>query len=104
MTKRNYVQPYVKADLNRPADEGTSLHDDANKFYREVMKLKAPITRRKLPKNKQVVESILNNPRCNELNDILLDLHARPKEDLWPGNQDPPPDFIGVLWDAVHTA
>ena len=38
------------------------------------------------------------------MNDILFDLHGTPKEDLWSGNQDPPPDFIGVLWLAVHKA
>ena len=86
--KRNYVQPYVEADLHRPADEGRSLHDDANKFYREVMKLKTPITQRKQPKSKELIEAILNKPRSNELNDILFDLHGTPKEDLWPGNHD----------------
>ena len=42
--------------------------------------------------------------QANNINQILFDLHASSIEDLWPGNADPPPDFVGILWNAVHKA
>ena len=102
--KTTRAQPYDKLDLFRPASEGRSLHDDANKFYREVMQLATPISKRYLPKSKDVIQAILDVPRANNINQILFDLHASSIEDLWPGNKDPPPDFVGILWNAVHKA
>ena len=37
------ADPYTRDDLYRPADEGRSLHDDASRFYRDVMGLETPV-------------------------------------------------------------
>ena len=39
--------PYSLYDLQRPSDEGRSLHDDANLFYRQVMHLQTRIVQLK---------------------------------------------------------
>ena len=95
--------PYVEDELFGE-DGKRSFHDDANKFYRDVMKLKTPLAAGGLPKCSKIKEAILTTPRDQEMNEILFNIRATPLENLWPGNELPPPHAMGLLWAAVHAA
>ena len=40
--------PFEKADMERPADEGRSLHDEVSTFIREILQLPTPVTERSI--------------------------------------------------------
>ena len=51
-----------------------SFHNDAAKFFREVMKLKTPIQANNTPKCSAVREALLSVPREQAMTDMLFDM------------------------------
>ena len=56
--------PFCKDDLERPSSEGRSLHDLANKFYKNKMNLSTPLV--KLLKFKNIRDACKNIKRRND--------------------------------------
>ena len=81
-----------------------NLHDDVNKFYREVMKLNAPLKQNDLPRCREVINAIMNMTKDNKMNTILLNIRATPQKNLWPLASQVPGNTIGGLWKAVQDA
>ena len=79
-----------------------SFHNDAAKFFREVMKLKTPIQANNTPKCSAVRQALLSVPRDQAMTDMLFDISVTPCSNLWPGENRPPPIATGVLWQAVQ--
>ena len=96
------VSPYLQGELFGELEGQRNLHDDANKFYRDVMHLKTPLAQKDLPRCSVVKTSILNAPKDNAMTNILFSLRATPMKNLWPEETQVPGHFIGVLWKAVH--
>ena len=98
------AEPFIKDDMERPADEGRSLHDLANKFYRDKMGLAIPLA--KQPKS-AVVQKALKELKANKADEVfyqlLIDLQATPFVDLFGEEQEQhPPTAIGVLHHAAN--
>ena len=97
--------PFTKANLERPASEGRSLHDAASSFLRNVMNVPTPISAANLPKSKEIQKTFLElDPvRDNVAHKFLLDLQATPLQDLWGEDSvSPPPTKEGLLWHAAN--
>ena len=94
-------KPYLPEEMYGEPGE-RSYHNDASKFYREVMKLKTPLTPNTTPKCSQVKEAILTIPRDQIMTDILFSISVTPCSNLWEGRDTPDPNAMGVLWKAVH--
>ena len=95
-------RPYSHDKLYNAEDPSLrNLHDDVNKFYREVMQLKTPLTQNSLPKCREVKEALVDTPRSNIINKILCDIRATTLKSLWPDSTQVPGNAIGVLWKAV---
>ena len=96
------ITPYIEAELFGDEEDSRSLHNDANKFYREVMHLKTPLAQKDLPKCSVVADAIKHTARTNAVTEILLNIRATPFKNLWPDDTQVPGHFIGVLWKAVQ--
>ena len=95
--------PFTEQDLQRPADEGRSLHDEVSEFYRAKLGVTTPITPNNIPKSRDVqtvFDSLTEDePRFFQL---LIDLQATRLHDLWPGADRIPPTKEGIAWHAAH--
>ena len=99
--------PFTEADLQRPADEGRSLHDEVRSFLEVKMGLKTPITASNLPKSSAVAKAfqkLENNKNEDRYKQLLADLQATKINDLWPEAADmPPPTKEGIVWHAANS-
>ena len=100
-TKAN---PFTIQDLQRPADEGRSLHDEVSEFFRSKMGVSTPITSSNIPRSRQVAEAFTKIGENEErFKQLLVDLQATKLHDLWPGHDGPPPTKEGVAWHAANS-
>ena len=89
-------------DLQRPANEGRSLHDLANCFIREIMGLKTPLGT--IPSLSTLLEAFktLDATKHPEHFELLTDLQASTLESIWgPQVELPPRTKEGVMWHAA---
>lgn len=50
--------PYINGDIFHESSQGRSLHNNALRFYREVMGLETPITKEDQPSVAEITQSI----------------------------------------------
>ena len=97
---------FTQGDLQRPADEGRSLHDEVSTFLHVKMGLKTPITASILPKSSDVAKAFrMLGEDKNEFRykQLLADLQATKIKDLWPEYEMPPATKEGVVWHASNS-
>ena len=77
--------PFTEEDLQRPGDEGRSLHDEVSYFLQLKMGLTTPITANNLPKSSAVAEAFRNlgiDEDERRFKQLLVDLQATKVKDL----------------------
>ena len=95
--------PYKAEELfNSENKNNRNLHNDVNKFMRNVMGLKTPLTKETQPPLDQIKDSIMNTAKDSAMNKILFDLRVTPPKVLFPQSKGVPEDTtIGRLYQAV---
>ena len=102
--KDNEPQPYTKGDMFREPGTGRSLHDDACRFYREVMGLATPINHAAQPSLTEISQSIDKKVEKDDLRmwEIIYSLNLTEKESLWSEGDDLG-SSVGLLWGACKS-
>ena len=79
--------PYTDEDIFRESSEGRSLHDDANVFCREVMRLTTPIKSTEQPIVVDIQDAISKKVSKTDLRmwNIIYALQLTKEQELWPG-------------------
>ena len=82
--------PYTKEDLFREASEGRSLHDDASRFYREVMGLETPVSKEAQPSVSAITDAIEAKVKSDDLCKwtIVYSLFLTNRNELFPPQDD----------------
>ena len=93
----------TEEDMQRPADEGRSLHDELCEFFRAKMGLSTPITRNNMPKASSIMQAFKSITKDeHRFQQLLLDLQATRFHALWPEHNVVPPTKEGLAWYAAH--
>ena len=104
MAAKNNGTPFTEHDLQRPADEGRSLHDEVSEFLRVKVGVATPITPRNMPKSSIIAKAFRTiTTEEKRFQQLLADLQATQVQDLWPGADGPPATKEGVTWHAAHS-
>lgn len=90
--KKLKASPFFIDDLQRPADEGRSLHDCCSKFYTEIMNLKTPFGGdNPLPPISDIKDAMVSVPASNNIQrQFIVDLQSTKQKELLPGLEPPP--------------
>ena len=86
--------PYSSKELFNSENKAIrNLHDDANKYYRNVMGLKTPLTSATQPKLSESKDSIMSTAKDCTMNKMLFDLRETPLKKLFHA----PDNTVGLL-------
>lgn len=89
---------YEIDDMNRPADEGRSLHDDCNILFSTMDCGRNPT---QLPRRQEII-SAMKACTNHELRYFICCLKVTERETLFPGLVNLPVTAAGLCWAAVQ--
>ena len=94
-------QPYTNEDIFRESSEGRSLHDDASKFYRVIMKLPVPVAIQNQPTVDEITLAFSEKVRKDDLKtwNIIYSLNLTERSALWLDTDDCN-HSVGMFWKA----
>ena len=95
--------PYKPEELfNSENKNNRNVHNDVNKYMRNVMGVPTPITKETRPSLDAIKDSIMNTAKDSAMNKILFDLRETSPKVLFPESNGVPSDTtIGRLYQAV---
>ena len=96
--------PYKPEELFNSEENKNSrnVHNDVNKYMRNVMGVPTPITKETCPSLDAIKDSIMNTAKDSAMNKILFDLRETSPKVLFPESNGVPSDTtIGRLYQAV---
>ena len=98
------ADPYTRDDLYRPADEGRSLHDDASRFYRDVMGLETPVMKSSQPDHGAICEALEYKVQKDDLPiwTIVYSMFQTERAALW-STDDRLDHSAGIFWRACRS-
>ena len=95
--------PYKPEELFNSENKNIrNVHNDVNKYMRNVMGLATPLTKETRPSLDAIKNSIMNTAKDSAMNKILFDLRETSPKVLFPESNGVPSDTtIGRLYQAV---